>query len=69
MEIIASFDKKVQVTVSAVTIETISEAGEILGRYDPDYDVIQATIGRGRKIGRYHIMDTNNPVLLFTAMI
>ena len=47
----------------------IAEAGEILGRYDETYDVIQATIGRGRKIGSYHIMDTNNPVMLFTAEI
>lgn len=66
---IASFDRKVLVTVSAVTLETIAEAGEALGHYDPDYDVIQVTVGRGRKIGSYHIMDTNNPVLLFTAMI
>lgn len=69
MNVIAGFDKKVQVTVSAVTIETIAEAGEILSAYDPDYDVIQATVGRGRKIGKYHIMDTNNPVMLFTAMV
>lgn len=69
MEVIASFDKKVQVTVSAVTLETIAEAGEILGKYDPGYDVIQATVGRGRKIGQYHIMDTNNPVMLFTAVV
>ena len=42
---------------------------EILGKYDPDYDVIQATVGRGRKIGSYHIMDTNNPVMIFTATV
>lgn len=69
MEVIASFDKKVQVTVSAVTLETIAEAGEILSGYDQDYDVISTTIGRGRRIGGYHIMDTNNPVLLFTATV
>ena len=55
--------------MSAVTLETIAEAGEILGNYDADYDVIQATVGRGRKIGSYHIMDTNNPVMIFTAAI
>jgi len=69
MEIIASFGSPVRVTVSAVTIETIAETSEILGRYDPDYDVIQATVGRGRKIGHYHIVDTNNPVMLFTAHV
>ena len=69
LEIIDTFPRTVQVTVSAVTLETIAEVGEILGNYDPDYDVIQATVGRGRRIGSYHIMDTNNPVMIFTATI
>lgn len=69
LEIIDTFPRTVQVTVSAVTLETIAEAGEILGNYDSDYDVIQATVGRGRRIGSYHIMDTNNPVMIFTATI
>ena len=69
MEVIASFDSKVQVTIAAVTIETIAEAEHILSRYDPDYKLVQATIGRGRRIGQYHIVDTNNPVLLFTGSI
>ena len=69
MAVIAAFARPIQVTVSAVTIETIAETSEILGQYDPDYDVIQATVGRGRKIGSYHIMDTNNPVMIFTAQI
>ena len=61
--------KKIKVVISAVTIETIAEANELLGKYDTDFDVIQATVGRGRKIGSYHIMDTNNPVMIFTAHI
>lgn len=69
LALIAGFDRKIRVCIAAVTLETIAEAGEILGRYDETYDVIQATIGRGRKIGSYHIMDTNNPVMLFTAEI
>ena len=69
MKNIAAFDREIRVTVSAVTLETIAEAGEILGNYDADYDVIQATVGRGRKIGSYHIMDTNTPVMIFTATI
>lgn len=69
LEIIAAFPKKIKVVISAVTIETIAETNELLGKYNPDFDVIQATIGRGRKIGSYHIMDTNNPVMIFTACI
>lgn len=69
LETIAAFPKKIKVVISAVTIETIAEANELLGKYDSDFDVIQATVGRGRKIGSYHIMDTNNPVMIFTACI
>lgn len=69
LEIIAAFPKKIKVVISAVTIETIAETNELLGKYDSDFDVIQATVGRGRKIGSYHIMDTNNPVMIFTAHI
>ena len=47
----------------------LAETNELLGKYAPDFDVIQATVGRGRKIGSYHIMDTNNPVMIFTAYI
>ena len=69
LETIAAFPKKIKVVISAVTIETIAEANELLEKYDTDFDVIQATVGRGRKIGSYHIMDTNNPVMIFTAHI
>ena len=69
LETIAAFPKKIKVVISAVTIETIAEANELLGKYDTDFDVIQATVGRGRKIGNYHIMDTNTPVMIFTAHI
>lgn len=69
LEVIAAFPRKVRVVLSAVTLETIAQANELLGRYDEDYEVMQATIGRGRKIGSYHIVDTNNPVMLFTAEI
>ncbi|MDO5146238.1 MAG: precorrin-6y C5,15-methyltransferase (decarboxylating) subunit CbiE [Eubacteriales bacterium] len=69
LETIAAFEKKIPVTISAVTLETIAEAGETLAKYDADYDVIQATVGRGRKIGGYHILDTNNPVMIFTGTV
>ncbi len=69
LEKIASYDKKITVVVSAVTIETIAEAAETISKYDEKYSVMQATIGRGRTIGNYHIMDTNNPVMIFTAVL
>ena len=66
---IAARPGKIRLVVTAVTIETIAEAAELLGQYDPSYRLIQATVGRGKVIGRYHVMDTNNPVMIFTADI
>lgn len=43
LETIAAFPKKIKVVISAVTIETIAETNELLGKYAPDFDVIQAT--------------------------
>ena len=69
MEHIASREGKCRVVITAVTLETIAEANSVIAEYTPDYDVIQATVGRGRKIGSYHIVDTNNPVMIFTAEV
>ena len=69
LEAISRFPDPVRVVISAVTLETIAEVNENLAIYDPDYRVIQATVGRGKKIGRYHVVDTNNPVMIFTATI
>ena len=46
LETIAAFPKKIKVVISAVTIETIAETNELLGKYAPDFDVIQAIVGR-----------------------
>ncbi|MBR5047634.1 MAG: precorrin-6y C5,15-methyltransferase (decarboxylating) subunit CbiE [Eubacterium sp.] len=69
LEVISSLAHPVRVTVSAVTIETIGETARIMQQYDPEYEMIQATVGRGRRIGSYHIVDTNNPVILFTGTL
>ncbi len=69
LKTIAEYEQAVRVVITAVTLETMAESEELLGVYDPDYEVIQATIGRGRKIGGYHIVDTNNPVYIFRAVL
>jgi precorrin-6B methylase 2 len=66
---IAARPGKVRVVLSAVTLETIAETADLIGSYDPSYTLIQATVGRSKVIGRYHVMDTNNPVMIFTADI
>lgn len=69
LDYIAQLDMKTKVVITAVTVETIAECNSYLGKYDPDYAITQVTAGRGRKIGSYHIVDTNNPVMIFEAII
>jgi len=66
---IAARPGEIRVVLTAVTLETIAQSADLLALYDPSYTVIQATVGRGKVIGRYHVIDTNNPVMIFTACL
>ena len=66
---IAGMDMQIKVVITAVTLETVAECGRNLEIYDDHYQVTQITAGRSRKIGSYHIMDTNNPVMIFEAVL
>ncbi|MDO4555412.1 MAG: precorrin-6y C5,15-methyltransferase (decarboxylating) subunit CbiE [Lachnospiraceae bacterium] len=66
---IAGMDMQIKVVISAVTVETIAECNKYLEIYDDNYQITQLTAGRSRKIGSYHIMDTNNPVMIFEAIL
>lgn len=69
VEHLASFQKKIKLVVSAVTVETLAQACQCLSKYDKDYEMTQISIGKSRKLGMYHIMDQNNPVTLLEAVI
>lgn len=66
---IADLDMQIRVVITAVTVETIAECNRYLSELNPDYEITQVTAGRGRKIGGYHIVDTNNPVMIFEAIL
>jgi precorrin-6Y C5,15-methyltransferase (decarboxylating) len=69
LQYLADLKMQIRVVITAVTVETIAECSEYLGKLDPDYVITQVTAGRSRKIGSYHIMDTNNPVMIFEAVL
>lgn len=69
LDYIAQFQKNIPVVVSAVTVETLTSACQNLGKYDKDYEMTQISIGKSRKLGKYHIVDQNNMVTLLCAHI
>lgn len=69
LQYIADLDMSIRVVITAVTVETIAECSTYLQEFDKDYEITQVTAGRSRQIGSYHIVDTNNPVMIFEAVL
>lgn len=69
LKYVCSLGKGIKVMAACVTIETISETTKLLsGDGFDNYDIIQLAVSRSREIGRYHILDSNNPVMLVSAV-
>lgn len=64
MEKIKKLGKGIQVLASCVTIETLAQASMSFNSGFENEDMVQLCVSRGRKIGSYHILDSNNPVTL-----
>ena len=56
------------ILVTAVTLETIGEAVRCFDALGfADADIVQIAATRTRKAGRYHLMDAQNPVWMFSG--
>lgn len=58
----------VRLVISAVTLETLHEAVSCCEKMRlTGVDVVQVSVTRTREVGRYHMMDAQNPVWLISA--
>jgi len=57
----------ISVMASCVTVETLAEAVQLLKEGFVQYGLVQLNVSRGRTLGSYHILDSNNPVTLVWA--
>jgi len=58
----------VRIVINAVTLETIGESLSVLTRLpvsEPEY--VQISVSRDKKMGRYHLMQANNPVYIISC--
>lgn len=56
-------NSRMRIVINAVSIETICEIKEILSQYPVEQEeVVQVQVSRTRKMGRYHLMQAENPV-------
>ena len=61
-------NRDVRIVINCITLETISEALEILKEYDfADQEAVQLTASRSKEIGRYHLMMGENPIYIITC--
>lgn len=57
-----------RLVITAVTLETIAQVTALLAKSEfEDVDMVQLSATRTRQAGRYHLMDAQNPVWLFSA--
>lgn len=55
----------VRIVINAVTLETLSEILEIIRSFDLiEEEIICLSVDRMKKVGRYHMMDSQNPVYI-----
>ena len=61
-------NQDVRIVINCITLETISEALEILKEYDfADQEAVPLTACRSKEIGRYHLMMGENPIYIITC--
>ena len=55
-----------RVVCTAVTLETVAEAARLFAPLEGT-DMVQVSATRTRQAGRYHLMDAQNPVWIFSG--
>ena len=58
----------VRIVINCITLETISEALEVLKKYKfSDQEIVQLSASRSKELGRYHLMMGENPIYIITC--
>lgn len=61
-------NQNVRIVINCITLETISEALDVLKEYDfAEREVVQLAASRSKEIGRYHLMVGENPIYIITC--
>ena len=66
MNVIFRKNPAARVVCTAVTLETVGEAARLFAHL-VEADMVQLSVTRTRKAGRYHLMDAQNPVWIFSG--
>lgn len=67
LKYIQTLGSNITVMASCVTLETLAESVKLFSEGFSDYEIVQLNVSRGRLLGSYHLLDSNNPVTLIWA--
>ena len=67
LEYICSLEQTVHIVMTAVTLETFSEAYELM-KDMAEFGMVQISANSARKLGRYRIMNAANPVSVISCL-
>lgn len=68
LDVVFAQNPLARVVVNAVTLETLAESVAVFGDLClADVDVVQVAVTRTREVGRYHMMDAQNPVWIISG--
>ena len=56
-----------RVVVTAVTVESVSEAVAALAKYGYDTEIVQIAAARSKMAGAKHLLEAMNPVTIITG--
>ena len=66
LDVIFRKNSAARVVCTAVTLETVAEAARLFANLE-GADMVQVSATRTRQAGRYHLMDAQNPVWIFSG--
>jgi precorrin-6Y C5,15-methyltransferase (decarboxylating) len=67
IKLLLSKNPKLNIVISAITIETIAEAVSVLKKLNiTNYEIIQLQTAKGKAVGAYHMMMGQNPVIILS---
>lgn len=58
---------EMRVVMNAISMESICRMQELLKAYPlKEYDIVNVSVSRAKKVGDYHLMQAGNPVMIFS---
>lgn len=67
VEVLLKKNPCVRIVIDAITLETVSEANELLKTLPvKDVDIASVTVAKAKTAGQYHLMESMNPVYIFS---